>query len=287
MIIIIIKLVNKLLQIILPHHLVSYFSHFVANIEVPFIKNSLNFIFKTFFRINLKESVISNYKEFSSLNDMFIRKIRMINDNLIVLQSKIVLSPVNGMFIGQGQITKKFFFLVKHYKFTLNELLGIRESALYNVFQFYAIIYLAPHDYHRVHMPLHGQLKKMAYVPGMLYSVNKYSFNNVHNLYSKNERIVCYFDNKDTNFIIVLVGAMAVGSIETTWHGIITPPHFDRSFSISYDRKCMNIFLNQCEEIGMFKFGSTVIMFFKNHIIFNKDCINKKIHVGTPLGRFF
>ena len=88
----------------------------------------------------------------------------------------------------------------------------------------FATMYLSPRDYHRVHMPCDGTLRKMIYVPGDLFSVNPLTAENVPNLFARNERVVCIFDTEFGPLAQVLVGATIVGSIEQTWAGTITPP---------------------------------------------------------------
>ena len=81
-------------------------------------------------------------------------------------------------------------------------------------------VYLSPRDYHRVHMPLAGTLRQTVHIPGRLFSVAPFSVNAVPRLFARNERLVCHFDGDDGPFVVVLVGAMLVSSVETVWSGL-------------------------------------------------------------------
>ena len=87
----------------------------------------------------------------------------------------------------------------------------------------FATLYLAPKDYHRIHMPCEGRLRRMIYVPGDLFSVNPLTARHVPGLFARNERVVCVFDTPYGPFVNVLVGATIVGSVATVWHGVVNP----------------------------------------------------------------
>ena len=59
----------------------------------------------------------------------------------------------------------------------------------------FATLYLAPYNYHRIHMPLAGTLRAAWYVPGDLFSVNATTAASVAGLFARNERVVCLFEN--------------------------------------------------------------------------------------------
>ncbi|MCY1351679.1 Phosphatidylserine decarboxylase proenzyme [compost metagenome] len=126
----------------------------------------------------------------------------------------------------------------------------------------FATVYLSPKDYHRVHAPLGGTLREMVYVPGRLFSVNQSTAENVPELFARNERVVCIFDTERGPMAVVLVGAMIVASIETTWAGLVTPPKRELK-TFSYDEAARApITLEKGDELGRFKLGSTAIVLF-------------------------
>ena len=115
----------------------------------------------------------------------------------------------------------------------------------------FVTVYLAPRDYHRVHMPLHGQLQSSVYVPGDLFSVNAVTAASVHDLFARNERHISYFETPRGPMAMVLVGAMIVAGIETMWAGQVAPPRAAATTAVRLKRGA---------EMGRFFLGSTVIV---------------------------
>ena len=100
---------------------------------------------------------------------------------------------------------------------------------------FFYTIYLAPKDYHRVHMPIDGKLLRMRYIPGRLFSVAPYTVRQVPRLFARNERLVNIFQTTAGPVAQVLVGAMLVASMETVWAGEVTPNRFNTTQTWDYD----------------------------------------------------
>jgi phosphatidylserine decarboxylase len=123
----------------------------------------------------------------------------------------------------------------------------------------FATIYLSPKDYHRIHMPMTGTLTKMAYIPGKLFSVNPRTARTVPNLFARNERVVTVFDTDQGPIVMVLVGAIFVGSMETVWAGQITPPYGKQIQHWNYSGE-EAVTLQKGQEMGRFNMGSTVVM---------------------------
>jgi phosphatidylserine decarboxylase len=126
----------------------------------------------------------------------------------------------------------------------------------------FATLYLSPRDYHRIHMPCDGRLRRMIHVPGPLFSVNPTTARGVPGLFARNERAVCVFDTAHGPFALVLVGATIVGSMATVWHGVINPPRVKQVREWHYGDDAPPVVLKQGEEMGRFLLGSTVVMLF-------------------------
>jgi len=122
----------------------------------------------------------------------------------------------------------------------------------------FATIYLAPKDYHRIHMPCDGTLTHMVHVPGQLFSVSQVTAAQVPGLFARNERVVAIFDTEFGPMAMVLVGAMIVASVETVWAGLVCPKGKAVSQFNYTDQE--PITLKKGEEMGRFKLGSTVVM---------------------------
>ncbi|MBF4499564.1 archaetidylserine decarboxylase, partial [Vibrio vulnificus] len=120
----------------------------------------------------------------------------------------------------------------------------------------FATLYLSPKDYHRIHKPCDGRLTHMIYVPGDLFSVNPATARGVPGLFARNERVVCMFEGEHGPFVLTLVGATIVGSMATTWHGVVNPPRSANVREWRYDDQ--PIVLKQGDEMGRFLLGSTV-----------------------------
>ena len=187
-----------------------------------------------------------------------------------------------------GTIEKNRLFQAKGHYYTLEDLLG-GDTKLARQFidGSFATIYLSPRDYHRVHMPCEAELKNMTYVPGKLFSVNHYTAENVPNLFARNERIISTFMTQQGPMVLILVGAFNVGSMETVWHGMVTPPYGKRICHWNYDGK--HIGLQKGEEMGRFNMGSTVIVLLPKdtcepapgiqhaeHVVMGQDLFIKK-----------
>ena len=123
----------------------------------------------------------------------------------------------------------------------------------------FATIYLAPFNYHRIHMPLRGRLLDTVYVPGRLFSVNAVTARHVPRLFARNERVLTLFDGECGQFALVLVGALNVGSIATVWAGDITPA----ARRVVTHIPARALVLDKGAELGRFNMGSTVILLFE------------------------
>ena len=167
--------------------------------------------------------------------------------------------------------------------FDLNSLLG-GQTQLADEFTdgSFATIYLAPHNYHRVHMPMTGKLRQQIFIPGRLFSVNKMTSTIIPNLYARNERLVLIFDTDSGPMVVILVGAMIVGSIQTVWM-----QHPIRSSQIEVTTPVNQVLLEKGAELGRFLMGSTVIVLFNDARLCTSKLTNTNhsVKVGQLLAR--
>jgi phosphatidylserine decarboxylase len=178
-----------------------------------------------------------------------------------------------------GTINDHQIFQAKGHDFTLQDLLGKDEWAALFQHGCYATLYLSPADYHRVHTPLAGNLKAMRLFPGELYSVNPVTVDNCPNLFARNERLVTLFDTAQGPMAIILVGALNVGSMFTSWHGRV-----HSNFLHTWDGH--EIHLDRGDEVGGFLMGSTVILLFaENAVKWDEWKPQSTIKLGQKLGR--
>ena len=267
-----------ILQYILPHHLLSRLVRGIANCKLTVIKNLLIRQAIRHFNININEAEHTDLNHYISFNDFFIRKLKC---NVRVLDTNInhIVHPADGKVTQHGKIADGLLLQAKNRYFSLDSLIANSSDQHYTD---YVITYLSPRDYHRVHMPLDGTLTKMVYVPGKLYSVNTLTANNISNLFAKNERLICYFDTQIGEVSIIMVGAMLVAGIVTSWHGIVTPSYYKDIQSWHY--KDNDIHFSKGDEIGYFEFGSTTICLFPDNKV-HLDIQDDKVNVNSYLGK--
>jgi len=176
---------------------------------------------------------------------------------------------VDGAISQFGAIEHDQIFQAKGHRYSTAALVG-GDTALAAEFEngHFATLYLSPKDYHRIHMPCEGRLRRMIYVPGELFSVNPATARGVPGLFARNERVVCVFDSARGPFVLTLVGATIVGSMATVWHGVVNPPRGSQVREWHYADQ--DVVLKQGDEMGRFLLGSTVVLLFpKGPLQFN------------------
>lgn len=251
------------LQYLLPKHLLSRLVGYLAAAKLGFISHALISLFIKAYKINMQEARHEKASDYASFNEFFTRPLK---DGIrpLVADPAIVAHPVDGAISQLGDIVAGQLVQAKNHDYSLQSLLGGKtETAEPFAGGKFATIYLAPKDYHRIHMPVSGTLREMIYVPGELFSVNPLTAENVPDLFARNERVVTIFDTEFGPMALVLVGATIVASIETVWAGTVTPPTGKEIFRWQYPAEGLNsIRLEKGAEMGRFKLGSTVILAF-------------------------
>lgn len=247
------------MQYVLPHHTLSRLVGGLAASEKPWIKNPLIKWFSQRFGISLEEAKIQDPTAFPSFNAFFTRALQEGARPIDATEQGIV-SPADGVVSQCGQIRGSDVLQAKGAYFSVYELLG-GDAALAEEFinGHFATIYLSPKDYHRVHMPISGTLRKILYVPGRLFSVNNATAEQVPKLFARNERAVCVFDTDAGPVAVILVGAMIVAAIETVFTGQITPLA-NKIQTIDFSKQPLS--REKGEELGRFLLGSTVVLLF-------------------------
>lgn len=243
-----------------PQRSVSHLAgHLADNQSMPRLKNRVVKWFIDRYGVDMNEAVESDPAAYPSFNAFFTRALKP-GLRPVDGHENVLTSPVDGAISQLGQVSNDRVFQAKGQSFSLNELLGGDEerAAPFTDGEF-ATVYLSPKDYHRIHMPLAGTLREMVYIPGKLFSVNPTTAQNVPNLFARNERVACIFDTQAGPMALVLVGAMIVGSVETSWAGVVAPGGGEVSES-RYDGLKTPICFEKGEEMGRFRLGSTVVM---------------------------
>ena len=246
-------------QYLIPQHALSVLMHKLTRCEQAWFKNMfIRFIIKKY-KVNISEAITSDLAAYPSFNAFFTRELRA-GARAVAGGEGVVVSPVDGAISQQGPIKAGQIIQAKGRQYSVLELLA-GDQELANQFESsqFSTIYLSPRDYHRIHMPLAGKLKKMIYIPGKLFSVSPRTARTVPKLFARNERVVTVFETEFGPMVLVLVGAIFVGSMETVWQGQITPDYGKKIEQWDYQDE-QAIILQKGEEMGRFNMGSTVVM---------------------------
>jgi phosphatidylserine decarboxylase len=215
------------------------------------------------YKVDLSQAKIQEIEKFRNFNAFFTRELQADARPLASSQGAIV-CPADGAVSQLGNITDGKLLQAKGKHYSCKSLLAgdAQMAALFQTGKF-ATIYLSPKDYHRVHMPMAGVLKKTIYVPGKLFSVNQTTADSVPNLFARNERLICLFDTELGPMAVILVGAMIVAGIDTVWAGEVCPTKGKREIQITdYSNQAPAVQLPLGGELGRFRLGSTAIVLF-------------------------
>jgi phosphatidylserine decarboxylase len=247
-----------LLQYLLPKKTLTLLAGHLARAQVGALTTRFIQWFVRRYQVNMAEAVNPDISSYASFNDFFTRALKV---GARPLATADLICPVDGAISQFGKIKGQQIFQAKGHQFSCIALVG-GDAALAAQFNdgHFANLYLSPRDYHRIHMPCAGRLMRMVYVPGDLFSVNPVTARGVPGLFARNERVVCVFDGAHGPFVLVLVGATIVGSMATTWHGVINLPRPCKVCEWCYEDK--SVVFEQGDEMGRFLLGSTVVMLF-------------------------
>ena len=254
-----------LLQWVLPHHALSRLIYHATRVRQRHIKNVLIRAFIRTCEIDLDQAASPDPDAYATFNAFFTRALAA-GVRTIVSDPHAAACPVDGTVSQAGSIQAGRIVQAKGSRFTVEELLG-GERDRAEVFRdgTFATLYLAPQDYHRVHMPVSGTLSHMELVPGRLFSVSEATVRGLTRLFARNERVVCHFDTAYGPMALVLVGALNVGSVDTVWAGSVTPVRARSRHSWDYGGgDAPAVTLQRGAEMGRFNLGSTVIVLFAN-----------------------
>jgi phosphatidylserine decarboxylase len=269
-------------QYLLPKKALTIFAGWVAGAKGGALTTALIRWFVKRYKVNMAEAQEPNIAAYASFNDFFTRALK---DGARPLAQADYLCPVDGAISQLGPIAGDQVFQAKGHSYSTTALVG-GDAQLAAQFEngLFATLYLSPRDYHRIHMPCDGTLRRMIYVPGDLFSVNPTTARGVPGLFARNERVVCVFDGADGAFVLTLVGATIVGSMATVWHGQVNPPRSPQICEWQYEAN--QVVLKKGAEMGRFLLGSTVVMLFaKSKLAFQQGWAPERaICMGEAMG---
>ena len=268
----------------IPKQALTSFAGWVAGKERGAVTTWIIRRFVAKYRVDMGEALESDISRYASFNEFFTRALK---PGARPISSAALICPVDGAVSQFGTIDGDQIFQAKGHSYSTTALVGgDAELATHFAHGSFATIYLSPKDYHRIHMPCDGRLRRMIYVPGDLFSVNPTTARGVPGLFARNERVVCVFDTARGPFVLVLVGATIVGSMATVWQGVITPQRRGGVREWRYDDQ--DISLKKGEEMGRFLLGSTVVMLFPAPALrFASDWAPARaVRLGEPMAEY-
>jgi len=250
-------------QYVLPQHFLSRIVYRLTRSRSRSVKNALIGNFMRGFSPDLSDALQPDPLAYGSFNEFFTRALRP-GARPLDPNDHVLISPVDGAVSQIGRLDGSQILQAKGHTYSLEALLGCAAGTTDWAPRFargcFATLYLAPFNYHRIHMPLSGTLRAAWYVPGRLFSVNAVTAGSVPGLFARNERVVCIFEDGPRAFAMVLVGALFVGSMDTVWHGEITPRSPKSRLELPLDESRAPLRLEKGAEMGRFNMGSTVIL---------------------------
>jgi phosphatidylserine decarboxylase len=248
------------LQYVLPQHAISRVVLAATRSRSPGFKNFLIERFMAGFKPEMQDAIEPQPTAYASFNEFFTRALKP-ESRPIDAAANSLACPVDGTVSQAGPIAAGAIFQAKGHSYDVDTLLAGQHdwSRRFHDGSF-ATIYLAPYNYHRIHMPMAGTLRGAWYVPGRLFSVNQVTAAAVPRLFARNERVVCCFETDGMPWALVLVGALNVGSMATVWHGDVTPRRPRTITALATNNLAAPVALAKGAEMGRFNMGSTIVL---------------------------
>lgn len=267
-------------QKILPRRALSNVVWHLARIETPWVKNFLIRQFMAYFKISLAEYQIQSIDDFASFNAFFTRSLKP-DARHINSESRVIISPVDGRVSAQGKLSPDALWqteiAAKRHFYSLTDLLGSAERAKLYTNGHFTTIYLAPFNYHKIHVPYDGVITRVHYCQGTLYSVNSTTARYVSQLFVRNERVVVEFSTAVGLMALVLVGALNVGCMSLAGLGEI---RLKDSADLAINPRPVR----RGDELGAFNMGSTVILITAPDVVGQAEyAVEAPVRLGDAL----
>lgn len=270
---------------LLPKNTVSRAVGALSELPLPgAVQGVVNESFATLASIDVSESE-SPPADYPSLNAFFTRRLVAGARTPEFADGHDLVSPADGRLSHFGKITRETLVQAKGREYRLIDLVDSGREAEAFVDGAFATIYLSPRDYHRVHSPCSGEVKRISYIPGHLFPVNPFAVAHIDELFAVNERLITYVQSDELDQVgVVMVGATCVGRMSLDFHPLVTNQKFRRREDVVPDD---TIHLGHADELGMFNLGSTVVLLIAEPAFeFDESLIpGQPVRVGQHLGR--
>jgi phosphatidylserine decarboxylase len=269
-------------QHLIPKNLSSAVVYRATRSRRSWLKRPLTRWFANAYGVDMSEAANADLDSYTTFNEFFTRELKA-GARPIASGHGTLVAPSDGILTEHGTIEGGRLYQAKGSAYTLAELLGENAAAVASLDGGrYFTIYLAPHNYHRVHSPLAARLTHTRYVPGARFSVSRATVAAIPRLFCRNERVVCRFETEHGTMVVVFVGALNVSSISTFAHGEIASGA-PRDWLETEPRT-----VAQGGEIGRFNMGSTVVVLFATAKLEFAPAVadGLAVRMGQALGTF-
>lgn len=251
----------------IPKNLLSFVTGLVVRVKFPkILQYYVNRGFVGLFGINIDEASLP-LADYACLEDLFTRELK---PNSRIISGQYVSSAdgrveMSRPFNGQEAVQAKGL------SYQLDELIfgapnnPVRQGLHFSA-AWYTTVYLAPHNYHRVHSPFAGKLVGLRYIPGDLWPVNRRAVAVIPKLFIRNERLVFEFAlNGGAKAWLVMVGAFNVGRMETRLCPDFVTNSLGRILELGARKRELTlpeqgVLLKVGDELGIFMLGSTTVV---------------------------
>jgi phosphatidylserine decarboxylase len=236
-----------------------------ANVPAPISRLAAS-IYCRAYRVNLDEAESAS-GGWASFDQFFTRRLR---DGVRPIADVALVSPADGRLEQVGPVTLGGRISVKSTAYRVGELIGDEQEAKRYEGGSFAVVYLSPGDYHRVHSPVRGRLVLVRSLPGDLFPVNRIGERHIPNLFVRNQRVALSIDSASNGrpgigrVTVVMVGAIIVGRITVTaLGGADTRPGV---YPIE-----PSVAIEPGDEIGVFHLGSTAVVFVEPGVELSRE----------------
>lgn len=254
---------------LLPKNLLSFITGWLVRLHLPSALNEwLKVRFVEVFGIDMTEAA-HPLTTFRCIEDVFTRALK---PGMRPVRGA-VCSPADGILSISDSVTDgDRATQVKGLTYSLRDLaFGQGKTSSDFKPSWFFTVYLAPHNYHRVHSPFTGTVTRLRYIPGRLWPVNQYFVHKMKNLFNLNERLVFEIDvDGGGKAWVVMVGAFNVGRMVTP----LAPDFVTNSLKRQWGSNTIHEWaptsgqtLNAGAELGTFMLGSTVVVICDEKLI--------------------
>lgn len=263
----------------LPKNHLSYIVGLLVHIKLPGFLNRLIIAnFAKAYRINLDEAELY-YGQYPSLGEFFVRKLK---PGIRPVGSSWALHPADSVITQAAQMTDGKLIQAKGKTYSVESFTKDPKALEKYSNGTFLTYYLCPTDYHRVHSPVTGEIKRAVHIPGALWPVNSWSTDNVHELFSVNERVLVEIQTDRGLVGVMFVGATNVGQIILSFDAEIIGNQL-LSGAVK-ERVYTGLQINKGDELGMFRMGSTIVMLYAPDTLKNvqlENYLGKAVKVNS------